>query len=89
MDDHRDIDIAFCSKDQVIKPFCIGVPVTRTADYGQTGVAKFDTGRNRDRPPMKRVKTVDIKIIGDFCMASDTRIPEQHHPAISLAVPSP
>jgi hypothetical protein len=34
MDDHRNINIAFGSKDQVIKPFGIGVTVTSAADNG-------------------------------------------------------
>jgi hypothetical protein len=71
MDDHRDVNIAFGCKDQVIKPFGIRVTISRAADNGQPGIAKFDARRYRDRTPVKCVKAVDIKIIGDFCMAPD------------------
>jgi hypothetical protein len=47
MDNDREIDIPFGSKDKMVKPFGVTVPITGTADHRQVGVGKLDTGRNR------------------------------------------
>jgi hypothetical protein len=56
----------------MIKAFSIGIPVTGTADNSQPGIGKLYTGRNRDGPPVKCIKTIDIQVIGDFGMTAYT-----------------
>jgi hypothetical protein len=85
MDNDREIDVPFGSKDKVVKPFGITIAITGTADYGQTGVGKLETCCYRYCPAVEGVERVDIEVIGDLCMAADTG--DQHDIVKGLPFP--
>jgi hypothetical protein len=71
MNNNGDVQVSLRPKDQVIQALCITIPIACNTYHREGRVRKPYSSRDRDCPPVKGVKTVEVHKIEELAVLAD------------------